>query len=107
MLEASRSGPKECANKRVTNAECEPRLLKRDWKERGIRYRENNAGENRDRREEKEPVRQLISEKQKRAERRDHGLNIQDHVNDGRISVFEREREENGADGGAGESGKK
>src|SRR5690242_13798116 len=49
---------------------------------------------------------QLIPEKHARAESRDDRLNIENDVNDGRVAVFEREGEENSADGRARKAGK-
>ena len=55
--------------------------------------------------EEKKSRRQPVPEKKESAEGRDDRLNVQDDVDHRRVPVFQREGEEDRADGGAGESG--
>src|ERR1700719_2215643 len=68
-------------------------------------HRQKNPGEDRDSRVKKESRSESVSEKQIRAKGRNYRLNIQDDVHDRRVSVLERESEENRPDGGAGKAG--
>src|SRR5947207_6642873 len=120
ILAASRSGmpimtprpatveppQKKSADESVAGAKSEPSALKRNCNERGKFHREKNTGEDGDRGIEKKARREAIAEKEKRPQRRDHRLDIQNDVNNSWISVFEREREKDRADRRAGETGK-
>ena len=65
-----------------------------------------NAGENGNSGEEVEARREPIAEKQTGANGRNHRLNVEDDIHDRRISVLEREGEENRSHSRAGEPGK-
>src|SRR6266542_1894819 len=66
-----------------------------------------NAGDDRDGGVKEKASGKSITKKQKRADRRNNGLNIQDHVHHRWIPVFQRQREEDGAHRRPSESGEK
>ena len=62
-----------------------------------MRNRDENAGDNRDAGEKEKASGKPVTKKQKRADGRNDRLDIQDHVHDRWIAIFQRQREEDGA----------
>ena len=97
--------PKKRAHQSVSSPQIQSSLRKRNADQSRMLDGEKNTGENCDASVKKKARRQTVAKKQECAHRRNDWLNVQDHIDNGRIAVLERERKKNRTHGRTGEAG--